>query len=240
MLNVPESSMGLYPWQDNSRKGPFHLSAFLADAAERTPETTLTVDDMELTYEQAWMQVLRIATWLQQNGVSRGDKVITVLRHSPDLHLITLAVAHIGAVVSIVSPQIRQPAFQAILEEAEPVCLFLEKTSHHLKAVAENILTVWLGEGLNGGGWDEADFSEVMNTRPAWGIRFPGKSEDPAFLVFSETTGTERGHGVLLTHENVRHMLSDRSKQNTGFLSIFESAAHDNLEVSTVSAVLES
>ncbi|TDU62517.1 AMP-binding enzyme [Prosthecobacter fusiformis] len=221
MLTVPENNVSLSPWQTQSRNGPFHLSAFLADAAERTPETTLTVDGMEFTCEQAWMNVLRIATWLQQNGVHRGEKVVAVLRHSPDLHLITLAVAHIGAVISIISPQIRSQAFQAILEEAEPVCLFLEKTSRHLKDVAENILTVWLGEGLNGGNWDEADFSEVMSTRPAWGMRFPGKSEDPAFLVFSESAGTDRKPGVVLTHENVRLMLSEQPRQGNAFLSLF-------------------
>lgn len=226
MLNLPESNAGLsvYPWQDLTRKGPFHLSAFLADAAERTPETTLTVDGMELTYEQAWMNVLRIATWLQQNGVNRGDKVVTVLRHSPDLHLITLAVAHIGAVISVVSPQVRQPAFQEILEEAEPACIFLERTSRHLKAVAENILTVWLGEGLNGGNWDEADFSEVMETRPSWGMRFPGKSEDPAFLVFSEAAENGHPRGVLLSHDNVRSILSHQTTPSRDFLSVFESA----------------
>lgn len=235
MLSVTPSTTSLYPWQDSSQKGPFHLTAFLADAAERSPEQTLTVDGMELTYEQAWMSVLRIATWLQENGVSRGDKVITVLRHSPDLHLITLAAAHVGAVISVISPQIRGEAFQAILEEADPVCLFLEKTSRHLKAVAENMLTVWLGEGLNGGGWDEADFSEVMNTRPAWGMRFPGRSEDPAFLVFSGGNGTERGHGVLLSHDRVRHMLSEQPKQRgDDFLALFESGAESiNMDVFT-------
>lgn len=236
MLARSESSTGLFPWQDPSKKGPFHLSAFLADAAERTPQTTLTVDGMEFTCEQAWMSVLRIATWLQQNGVSRGDKVITVLRHSSDLHLITLAVAHIGAVVSVISPQMRSEAFKAILEEAEPVCLFLEKTSHHLKAVADNILTVWMGEGLNGGGWDEADFSEVMSTRPAWGMRFPGKSEDPAFLVFASTPKDGHQHGVLLSHENVRTMLSAQPQKGTGFLSLFENSAGPSSDIAALEA----
>ncbi|HEY1084661.1 MAG TPA: AMP-binding protein [Prosthecobacter sp.] len=203
------------------RQGPFHLTAFLADAAERSPETTLTVDGMELTCEQAWMSVLRIATWLQQNGVSRGDKVVTVLRHSPDLHLITLATAHIGAVISVISPQIRKEAFEDVLAEAEPVCLFLEKTSHHLKEFAPDILTVWMTEGLNGGNWDEAEFSEVMNTRPAWGMRFPGKSEDPAFLVFSPANGG-RQHGTLLSHDKVRHMMEEQPQNADELLSLFE------------------
>ncbi|MBB5039558.1 AMP-binding protein [Prosthecobacter dejongeii] len=232
MRPLSESSTGLSLWQNPARQGPFHLSAFLADAAERTPTTTLTVDGMEFTCEQAWMSVLRIATWLQQNGVSRGDKVVTVLRHSSDLHLITLAVAHIGAVVSVISPQIRQEAFKSILEEAEPVCLFLEKTSHHLKAMAENILTVWMTEGLNGGEWDEAEFSEVMNTRPAWGMRFPGKSEDPAFLVFP-SSGVAQSHGILLSHEKVRHMLAAQSGREEGIFSLFvdSPASSPNLAV---------
>lgn len=238
MLSVTPSTTSLYPWLDGSRNGPFHLTAFLSDAAERSPEKTLTVDGMEFTYEKAWMSVLRIATWLQENGVNRGDKVITVLRHSPDLHLITLAAAHIGAVISVISPQIRGEAFQTILEEADPACLFLERTSRHLKAVAENMLTVWVGEGLNGGGWDEADFSEVMNTRPAWGMRFPGRSEDPAFLVFSNETNSEGSHGVLLSHDRVRHMLSEQPRQRGGdFLSLFESGAESSsLEVESLPA----
>lgn len=235
MLTVPQNYMGLTPWQDNKRQGPFHLTAFLADAAERTPETTLTVDGMEFTCETAWMSVLRIATWLQENGVNRGDKVVTVLRHSPDLHLITLAVAHIGAVISVVSPQTRKEAFQTILEEAEPVCIFLEKTSRHLKEIADNILTVWLGEGLNGGNWDEADFSEVMNTRPAWGMRFSGKSEDPAFLVFSDN-GHGNKRGVLLSHENVRTMLHSQPRTDDDFLSLFESASTPVIQVAALEA----
>lgn len=214
MLALPENNKGLTLWQESPRKGPYHLSAFLAEAAERTPETTLTVDGMEYTCEQAWMKVLCIATWLQQNGVHRGEKVVTVLRHSPELHLITLAAAHIGAVVSILSPQIRKEAFEAVLEEAEPVCLFLERTSRHLKAHAENILTVWLEEGLNEGNWDEAEFAEVMETKPAWGMRFSGKSEDPALLVFEEDMNAMDGrrHGVLLSHEHVGHLLSGQSR----------------------------
>lgn len=232
MLNVPEISMGMTPWMEQTKKGPYHLSAFLADAAERTPETTLTVDGMEFTCEQAWMSVLRIATWLQQNGVTKGDKVVTVLRHSPDLHLISLAVAHIGGVLSILSPQIRKEAFTAILAEAEPVCLFLEKTSHHLKEAAENILTVWMCEGLSGGAWDEAEFSEVMATRPAWGMRFSGKSEDPALLVFDEgNSGGAPGHGVLLSHENVRSLLaSASSSRGDGLLSLFPGQRRAALE----------
>ncbi len=206
------------------RQKPFHLTAFLADAAERSPEQTLSVDGMEFTYEEAWMRVLRIATWLQQNGVNRGDKVLTVLRHSPDLHLITLAAAHIGAVISVLSPQLRAEAFQAILEESTPACLFLERTTRHLKKVADDILTVWLDEGNHGGGWEEAEFSEVMATQPAWGMRFPGTSQDPAFLVYPSDSSACASRGVLLSHDKVRSLMCQGAASSSdGLLSLFHS-----------------
>lgn len=210
-----------------AQSGNFHITAHLADAAERWPLRTVTVDGMELTYEKAWYKILQIATWLQQNGVGRGDKVVTVLRHSPELHLITLAVAHMGAVISVLSPQIRGEAFEQILEECQPVCLFLEKTTRHLKSAAPDILTVWMDEGLNGGGWEEADFSEVMATAPAWGMRFPGRAEDPAFLVY---TGNSAGNGssnsVLLSHERIKNLFNQGRSGLNDVLAIFENESN--------------
>lgn len=209
--------------------GNFHLTAFLADAAERWPTRTLTVDGMELTYEKAWYKVLQIATWLQQNGVSRGDKVVAVLRNSPDLHLITLAVSHIGGVISVLSPQLRGEGFQQIMDECQPVCVFLEKTTRHLKKCAENILTVWMDAGLNTGGWEEAEFNEVMATAPAWGMRFPGKSDDPTFLVYSGTSSTD-ARGVLLSHNSIRNMVG-QDRGVSDMLSIFQGASGGSREL---------
>ena len=203
------------------RQGNFHLTAHLADAAERWPSRTLTVDGMELTYEKAWSKILKIATWLQQNGVNRGDKVVAVVRNSPDLHLITLAVAHIGGVMSVLSPQLRAEGFADILEECQPVCIFLEKTTRHLKVAAENILTVWMDAGVNTGGWEEADFNELMETSPAWGMRFPGNSDDPALLVYSRTNANA-SHGVLLSHNRVRSYLEQDHSGMGDVLSIFQ------------------
>ena len=220
-----------------SRAANFHLTSYLADAAERWPMRTLTVDGMEFTYEKAWFKILQIATWLQQNGVQRGDRVIAVLRPSPDLHLITLASAHIGAVVSLLSPQIRAEGFREILEECQPVCAFLEKTSRHLRPQLEGTLIVWMDPGLNTGSWEEAGFEEVMETAPAWGMRFPGSSDDPAFLVYPHNaTGATRG--VLLSHNGVRSYLSGDPTGVTGLLSIFDSTVGEHHHAAETFAAL--
>jgi acyl-CoA synthetase (AMP-forming)/AMP-acid ligase II len=220
--------------------GPnFHLTSFLSEAAERWPQRTLTVDGMEFTYEKAWFKILQVATWLQQNGVQKGDRVVAVLRQSPELHLITLAVAHVGAVVSLLSPQVRGEGFQEILDECQPVCAFLEKTSRHLRPHLDGVLIVWMDALLNTGSWEEAGFDEVMETAPAWGMRFPGKSDDPAFLVYPQNAGG-CGRGVLLSHNGVRNYLSEDRGMN-GMLSVFGSMSgeqHDAAE--TFAALSES
>jgi acyl-coenzyme A synthetase/AMP-(fatty) acid ligase len=222
-----------------SRAANFHLTSYLAEAAERWPQRTLTVDGMEFTYEKAWFKILQVATWLQQNGVQKGDRVLAILRQSPELHLITLAVAHVGGVISVLSPQLRSDGLADILEECEPVCAFLEKTSRHLRPQLEGVMVVWMDAGLNSGNWDEADFREVMETAPAWGLPFPGKSDDPAFLVFPQNTAG--GRGVLLSHDGVRSYLSADRGGTKGMLSLFGSLAgeqHDAAE--TFAALSES
>ena len=211
-----------------------HLTSFLADAAERWPTQTLTLDGLEFTYEKAWFRVLQIATWLQQNGVSKGDRVLTVIRHSPDLHLISLAVAHIGAVISVLSLETRTAAFTRIIEESQPTCVFLEQSSRHLKAAVPEALTVWMESGLSGGGWEEADFIEVSTTAPAWGMPFPGTSADPAVLVYANSSS----HGVLLSHDRVCSMLNESRDSGDGLLAIFDSMERQQPDAAELFAAL--
>lgn len=221
----------------SSRTSNFYLTSFLAEVAERWPDRTLTVDGVDITFGKAWLKVLQIATWLQQNGVRRGDRVIAVLRQSPDLHLITLAVAHVGAVVSVLSTQVRSEGFHTILDECQPVCVFLEKTTRHLRKDVEGILTVWMDSGVNAGGWEEAEFSEVMATAPAWGMRYPGTADDPAFLVYPpNSTGTSQG--VLLSHNRVRSYLADERRGSDDMLSIFQSVPCEHPDASEAFATL--
>jgi acyl-CoA synthetase (AMP-forming)/AMP-acid ligase II len=233
----PASPVALAETLVTSRGPNFHLTSFLAEAAERWPQRTLTVDGMELTYEKAWYQILQVATWLQQNGVQRGDRVVAVLRPSPQLHLLTLAVAHVGGVITVLSPQIRAEGFQSIVDECQPVCAFLEKTSRHLRPQLAGVLLVWMDEGLNTGGWEEADFSEVMHTAPAWGMRFPGQSDDPALLVYPRN-GVGAGPGVLLSHNRVRSALAQEKAGGSGILSLFESITVEQPEAAHTFAAL--
>jgi acyl-CoA synthetase (AMP-forming)/AMP-acid ligase II len=233
----PASPVALADTLVASRAPNFHLTSFLAEAAERWPQRTLTVDGAELTYETAWYQILQVATWLQQNGVQRGDRVLAVLRPSPQLHLITLAVAHVGGVISVLSPQVRAEGFQPIVEECQPVCAFLGKTSRHLRPHLEGTLIVWMDEGLNTGGWEEAEFSEIMQTAPAWGMRFPGQSDDPALLVYPPNGGGA-GQGVLLSHNRVRSALAQEGPGASGILSLFDTIAVEQPDAAHAFAAL--
>ncbi len=201
---------------------PFFITASLADAAERWPDRLCQVSkDSQLTYETAWIKVLRIATWLQQNGVGRGDKVLMAVGDRMEVSLIAMAVAHVGAVVSVLSSNLEVSDFAQIVAESEPICIFLDAETQSLKPATEGVLlTVWLDETAQAGDWD-VPFAELMETSPAFGMRFPGTPQDAAFLVYPDQ-GSRHGKGLLLSHENIRHLMNRRSS-----LSGEESTAED-------------
>lgn len=216
-----------------------HLSAFLAEAAERWPEDICRVEHLELTYQDAWIHVLRIATWLQQNGVGRGDKVIMVLRQRPEMQLITLAIAHMGAVVTILSPHEREARFREIVEETQPSCMFLERSTGHLREAAEDVLTVWVGAApADAGVWD-AEYDELMSTAPAFGMRFPGTAQDPALLVYSHSESA--GGSAVFSHDQMRILLTaqaSRSAQGMEPLEFFQASAREQVAASATFAAL--
>lgn len=216
-----------------------HLSAFLAEAAERFPDDACRVDDLELTYQAAWIHVLRIATWLQQNGVSRGDKVLMVLRQRPEMQLITLAIAHIGAVVTILSPHEREERFRQIVAETEPSCMFLERSTGHLRRAAAEVLTVWVGGSTQDAGTWDAEYDELMATAPAFGMRFPGTAQDPALLVYPHSE-TEPA-GTVFSHDQMRLLLTAQASRSAAAMDpmeFFQASAREQVAASATFAAL--
>lgn len=217
-----------------------HLSAFLADAAQRWPEDRCRVADLDLTYQAAWIHVLRIATWLQQNGVARGDKVVMVLRQRSEMQLIVLAIAHMGAVVTILSEHERSERFREIVDEAQPSCMFLERATGHLRKHAEEVLTVWVGESPpEAGPWD-AEYDELMSTSPAFGMRFPGTAQDPAFLVYSPEGG-KATPAVVVSHDHARLLIASQAARGAAGMApmeFFQTSAREQLGASAAFAAL--
>lgn len=184
------------------------LTAALAREAEKHPERYQYRNGQPITNEQLWQEILKAATWLQRNGIERGSVVILALSEDhPLTETIVMAATHVGGVVSVLPKDISRKRFTAIISNCDPACVFLDDGTATFRSSIEGTLTVWMTPGLSSGAWDEAEISEILETKAAWGLPFPGQSDDPAFLVFD---GTEDVQGRTLSHNRIHKLMCEQ------------------------------
>lgn len=186
----------------------FFLTQPLAHAASSRPDRYQTRQGVPISNEHLWQCVLKIATWLQRNGVEPQCVVLLALSEDhPFTDLIAMAATHVGGIVSVLPKGISKSRFTAIANRCEPACVFLDEGTATFRSSIEGILTVWMTPGLSGGDWDEAELSEVLQTKAAWGLPFPGKADDPALLVFDQSEDIQ---GRTWTHNHLQSLMLDQ------------------------------
>jgi len=170
---------------------PIFFTQNLASLAATHPDQPCMHRGQVTTAEKVWDDVLRAATWMQRNGIERGSVVLFSL--SAD-HAVTqtllMAAAHAGATVTLVPSLASEERFVQISYQVSPACIFLDAGTAMLHAHFDSTLTVWMTPGLNKSGWDEVELEEIFATRPAWGMPFPGQTDDTALLLYNEEEGT--------------------------------------------------
>jgi acyl-CoA synthetase (AMP-forming)/AMP-acid ligase II len=182
-----------------------YLTHVLAREAEAHPDRLRLINGANISNEQLWQRILKVATWLQRNGVEPKCVVLLALSQDHALsEIIAMAVTHVGGIVSVLPKDISKKRFHGIVNRCEPACVFLDEGTASFKTVIEDILTVWMTPGLSSGSWDEAEIEEILETQAAWGLPFPGKSDDPAFLVFDDSDDVQ---GRTWSHNSLNSVM---------------------------------
>jgi len=205
---------------EDQRKS-FFFSQHLATLAEKKPEQQCLHRGQLTTAEKVWDDVLRAATWMQRNGVERGSVVFFGLSADhPDAQTLLMAASHVGAAVSIAPAHPSEARLAQIASQISPACVFLDSGTASFRAHLESTLTVWMSPGLSQGDWDEVELDEVFSTLPAWGLPFPGQTDDTALMLFRESEDTP---AEVWTHRRLCEesaMNSDARLQNGSHLTL--------------------
>ncbi|MCX6853821.1 MAG: AMP-binding protein [Verrucomicrobia bacterium] len=200
---------------------PFFYSQQLASLAESKPELPCLYRGQLTTAEKVWDDVLRCATWMQRNGVERGSVVLFCLSADhADTQTLFMAASHAGATVTLVPAHASEARLLEIAHKVSPACIFLDGGTASLRALIDSTLTIWMTPGLSRGDWDEVELDEIFTTRPAYGLPFPGQTDDTALLLFDDQ---ENSPADIWTHRRLGEMAGDDSEtrlMSTGALSL--------------------
>jgi long-chain acyl-CoA synthetase len=161
----------------------------LARAAE---ETFARLGDYEsLWFDGRWIRsgelhdrAARLASWLQQEGVDPGDRVVVLMANCPEVPIAYNALWRAGAVVTPAIFLLPPPELEHIVADSGATLIL---ATPELAGNAPDGVRVVTTD----------DFAEAEPAQIA-----PRAPEDPAALLYTGGT-TGRSKGVLLSHENL-------------------------------------
>jgi acyl-CoA synthetase (AMP-forming)/AMP-acid ligase II len=114
------------------------LASLISHHARYRPHATaVVVDDERMTWAEFGQRVARCANLLRDLGVSKGDRVATVLGNRRELLEVYWAAPSIGAVLVPLSPLLTPAGLASLLRDCQPRCLVIERATLETVAALE-------------------------------------------------------------------------------------------------------
>lgn len=183
-----------------------------------------------MSYRQLYEQVSRVANWLKQMGVVKGDRVAGYLPNMPETIVVMLATASLGGIWTSTSPDFGEDSVIERFGQTAPKVLFatdgyfyngkridirakVEAVRRALPSLVQTVLIPLLGLNTD---LSALPWAKVLETQASEEIDFVRCGfNDPLYVLYSSgTTGkpkciTHKIGGVLLQHLKEHQLHSD-------------------------------
>jgi acyl-CoA synthetase (AMP-forming)/AMP-acid ligase II len=186
-------------WPSQAPYEEFPLPELLRRSAQRFGDKTslISPDGVTRTYREVWSHARRVARYLQDHGIEKGDRVGILSPNHVDYAAVLHGCLLAGATVTTLNALYREREIEYQLDDAGAVALFVHDSASAAAEAARRNLTrlrhVWPIEALSEllGGVPEEHRAVAIDPR-----------EDIAVLPYSSgTTGLPKG--VMLSHYNI-------------------------------------
>jgi len=185
-------------WSDTARPFP---SATLPELFERqvrrTPDATALVHGgRTLSYAELNLRANRVAHALIHQGIGTEQVVALALPRSPELVIVLLAIFKAGAVYLPIDPEYPPARIAAMLDDASPACIIVDRANHD--ALPPGEIPLWRLDDL------EASSAALDGTArdPDDNDRVRPLAVDNAAYILYTSGSTGRPKGVCVQHRS--------------------------------------
>ncbi|MEE1943033.1 class I adenylate-forming enzyme family protein [Streptomyces sp. TRM 70361] len=123
------------------------LHHLLDEAADRWPDhPAVTGADVTLEYRSLSDASLRLASWLREIGIRRGDRLIIAAPGTPSVAALTYGASRAGVAFSLLHEQVRGVQLRHVLDDAKPALLVCDDPGSTAAAEQRGVHTVSTAE----------------------------------------------------------------------------------------------
>jgi len=194
----------------NNKQQANLIHHFLEESTEHFPDKTALIhEEVRATYKQVNTKANRLAHWLIDIGVSKGDRVVLLLENCLEYVISYYGVLKAGAVAVPLSSDLKPDGLRPLLEELEPAVIISSSRFERLLKIADlapykiNALLLknpkqkWSFPTLPVFSWDDIVYDDGT-ANPE--IRID-ESDLASIIYTSGSTGIPKG--VMLSHKNI-------------------------------------
>jgi len=155
-----------------------------------------------LTFSQYKERVDRLAYWLQQAGIQKGDRIGVLGKNSLEYFLLFGAAAALGAIMLPINWRLSPDEVEFNLNDCTPRLVFVDKGFQDLiQGLKGRLASVERYYNLNQEGGDFLEFDSLMEIQNDF--RPEGVSTDDGFVIIHTAAVEGRPRGALLSHGNI-------------------------------------
>jgi fatty-acyl-CoA synthase len=169
---------------------------WLEGRARLTPHKTAVVEadtNLRLTYEELNLRVNRLAGYLQQQGVGRGDRVALLAQNSAACLELLFAAGKIGAVFVPLNYRFSLAELTCVLEDCQPKMLMCDDRFAELKAGLKGHVPQMLSR---------AEYQAVLEAGADSFVRADVDAEEAWAIIYTGGT-TGKPKGAILSHRAI-------------------------------------